>query len=119
MNGKLQIREPVMPNTKANAMSRMRMMRLALAATTIALGGFSLQGATALVSPRSSTAEVMLGDSGVVELVSHWRWETRCFDRKKRVCPPPCPGGPRVCRPRRCWYETVHTCRPVRVKNPH
>jgi hypothetical protein len=32
----------------------------------------------------------MRADSGVVAFVSHWRWETSCFNRKKPVCPPPC-----------------------------
>jgi hypothetical protein len=100
-------------------MSRTGTMRLVLAATAIALGGLSSLDAMARVMPGPPTAEVMRGDSGVVEFVSHWRWETRCFNRKKRVCPRPCLGGPRVCPPRRCWYETVRTCRPIKVKIPH
>lgn len=96
-----------------------KLVLLVCAATGIAFGGSGPRAAIAVVPPGPTAGAELSDDSELTQLASHWRWETRCFDRKKRVCPPPCPGGPRVCRPRRCWYETVHSCRPVRVKIPH
>jgi hypothetical protein len=96
-----------------------KMVRIVIAALVITSGGAgSHAGAVVGELARSSLAETAQSHFEPAKFV----WQRRCFNRRKRVCPP-CrmPPGSLACRkapPKRCRYETVRVCRPVRVKIP-
>jgi hypothetical protein len=100
----------------------MRSMKMVCIAITVLVttsgGSRSHAGAVVGGLAQSSLAEAAQRHFKPAKFV----WQRRCFKRRKRVCPP-CrmPPGSLACRkapPKRCWYETVRVCRPVRVKIP-
>jgi hypothetical protein len=86
--------------------SRSRKVLFGLAITALAIGGSDAVAAIAIGGPGQSTTFALRGNSEVLDVA------VRCFTRRHRVCPPPCPGGPRVCPqgPRRCYYWTERVC---------